>query len=125
MLFLRLSLYRSTLKFNFHLVIINVSHPRLYLIRAGVGALPVEPGALVHLKTPEGMLPHGLVWIAAAHDGGDTLAWGKEVFGQGCMCQNNQHRGKGAATTQPHLATLQPVLIPDNLFLSLSTTGLG
>ena len=166
-LFLRLSLYRSTLKFNLHLkkqlerggrpntIILhsrilnfhdfeiwyvpcyhqhepplslspqgseqqlpenensriwaweNMDHPGDSPIRAGVGAFPVEPGALVHLKTPgdrrkprfsyevplfscgcsvqievvfstrirllpEGMLPHGLVWIAAA---GEKNQW--------------------------------------------------
>jgi hypothetical protein len=56
---------RPKFKFNLHLVVIDVSDSCLYLIgtegsncpgdspvRAGVGALPVKAGALVHLKTP-------------------------------------------------------------------------
>jgi len=48
------------------------------------------PGGL-DVLAPEGMLTQGLVWIAAADYGRDTLAWGEEILRQGCVCHQNQH----------------------------------
>jgi len=73
-------------------------------------------------KAPEWMLPQRLIWIAAADNGRDALAWGKEVLSQHCVSHKNQHRGY-FATKHPHLGLQSSRFCSNNLFLSSSAAG--